>query len=243
MRPSPRPLATFAVTAVAAVATAFAAVATAVATAVAGASLLAGAAGAARSAAASSEASAAARVVGPAGPLHLDGLETGPTPWPAEWPHLAQRLRAIGLPALDAEGEVVHIHQHLDVRVNGRAVVVPAGLGFGIGSDGKTVKFISPLHTHDTAGIIHVESPIRRDFTLGDVFDVWGLRFSASCLGGYCNRGAARVRVFVNGRLVGPGSGPRDVVLAPHQQILVSFGSAGQLPARIARTFAFEPGL
>ena len=184
---------------------------------------------------------AAARVIGPSGPPRLDGLETGATPWPVEWPHLAQRLRAIGLPALDEEGQVIHIHQHLDVRVNGRAVIVPIGLGFGFGSDDK-VHFISPVHTHDVDGIIHVESPVRRDFTLGDVFDVWGLRFSATCLGGYCNRGDARVRVFVNGRPVGPGSDPRNVVLASHQQILVSFGTARQLPARIAKTFVFEPG-
>ena len=209
--------------------------------AVAGAALLAGAAGAARGTAVSSGALAAAHVVGPAGPARLDGLETGATPWPAEWPHLAQRLRAIGLPALDAEGQVIHIHQHLDVRVDGRAVVVPVGLGFGVGRDDK-VHFISPIHTHGVDGIVHVESPLRRDFTLGDVFDVWGLRFSAGCLGGYCNRGDARVRVFVNGRLVGRGSDPRDVVLASHQQILVSFGTARQLPARIAKTFVFEPG-
>ena len=209
--------------------------------ALAGVSLLAGAAGGVPVAAGTSGASAAARVVGPAGPPRLDGLQTGPPPWRAEWPHLAQRLHAIGLPALSAEGEVIHIHQHLDVRVDGRAVTVPAGLGLGVGSDHK-VHFLSPVHTHDVDGIVHVESPMQRDFTLGDVFDIWGLRFSASCLGSYCSRSDARVRVFVNGRLVGPGSHPRGVVLAARQQILVSFGSARQRPARIAKTFAFESG-
>lgn len=200
------------------------------------------ASGVAQGAVVSERTSAPARVVGPAGPPRLAGLETGPLPWPAEWPHLAQRLRAIGLPALSEEGQVVHIHQHLDVRVAGRPVVVPLGLGFGIGSDDE-VHFISPIHTHDVDGVIHVESPLLRDFTLGDVFDVWGLRLSATCLGGYCNSGAARVRVYVNGRLVGPGSDPRAVVLARQQQILVSWGTVRQLPARIAKTFAFEPGL
>lgn len=210
--------------------------------ALAGVTLLAGAAGGVPVAAGSSEASAAARVVVPAGPPRLDGLQTGPPPWRVEWRQLAQRLHAIGLPALSAEGEVVHIHQHLDVRVNGRAVMVPAGLGLGVGSDHK-VNFVAPVHTHDVDGIVHVESPVQRDFTLGDVFDIWGLRFSASCLGGYCSRGDARVRVFVNGGLVGPGSDPRGVVLAAGQQILVSFGTARQLPAGIAKTFAFESGV
>ena len=150
----------------------------------------------------SSAAPAAVRVVAPLLPVRLDGLQTGPFPWHAGWAHLAQRLRAIGLPALSEEGQVMHIHEHLDVRVDGRAVAVPATIGFGIDVDQK-VKFISPLHTHDTDGIIHVESPARRVFTLGDFFDVWGLRFSASCLGSYCAHGDARVRVYVNGRLVG----------------------------------------
>ena len=216
--------------------------ATAALAAAAAAALLVGSIGGVTVARGSSGAAKAPRVVGPAGPPHLDGLERGPLPWPAEWPHLAQRLRAIGLPELAEEGQLVHIHQHLDVRVDGRAVIVPTGIGFGVGSDDK-VHFVSPLHTHDVDGIIHVESPVRRDFTLGDVFDVWGLRFSASCLGGYCNRGDARVRVFVNGRPVGPGSDPRAVVLARHQQILISFGTARQLPARIAKAFAFDPGV
>jgi hypothetical protein len=30
-----------------------------------------------------------------------------------------------------------------------------------------------PLHTHDTTGKLHVESPVERDFTLGDFFTVW----------------------------------------------------------------------
>jgi hypothetical protein len=34
----------------------------------------------------------------------------------------------------------------------------------------------SPLHTHDTSGIIHVESPTVRSFTLGEFVDLWGGR-------------------------------------------------------------------
>jgi hypothetical protein len=182
----------------------------------------------------------ASGVVVPVGPPHLSGLQVGVAPWPAEWPHLAQRLRAIGLPALSAEGEVVHIHQHLDVRVHRRRVVVPAGVGFGIGRDGE-VHFIAPVHTHATDGIIHVESPIERQFTLGDVFDVWGVRFSATCLGGYCARGGDRLRVFVNGRLV--TGDPRAVTLISHEEIVVAFGRQDELPASLPASFAFADGL
>lgn len=33
---------------------------------------------------------------------------------------------------------------------------------------------LSPLHTHDTSGTIHVEASVTRAFTLGEFFAVWG---------------------------------------------------------------------
>ena len=83
----------------------------------------------------------------------------------------------------------------LDLFVHGRRVPVPAGIGIDA-RDG----FISPIHTHDSSGIVHVESPDVRTFTLGEVFGVWGVRLTRRCLGGYCANGAARLRVYVDGR-------------------------------------------
>jgi hypothetical protein len=34
-------------------------------------------------------------------------------------------------------------------------------------------KCIYWLHTHDETGIIHIESPIKKDFILGQFFDLW----------------------------------------------------------------------
>src|SRR5215210_3395167 len=45
----------------------------------------------------------------------LPGGQTGPPPWTNGATGLAERLRAIGLPALPEEGTALHIHQHLDV--------------------------------------------------------------------------------------------------------------------------------
>ena len=65
---------------------------------------------------------------------------------------LRSRLRR-SLPALAHEGFVLHIHEHLDVYVAGRRVTVPAGIGIDVAG-----SFISPMHTHDETGVIHVES-------------------------------------------------------------------------------------
>lgn len=149
----------------------------------------------------------------------LPGIETGPAPWLPEIDNLHSRLNAIKLPALNEEGNALHIHQHLDILVNGKPVTVPAGIGIN-----QVARFISPLHTHDVSGVIHVESDVKRDFTLGQFFDVWGVRFSKNCLGGYCANRTDTLRVFVNGK---PVSGdPRSLVLREHQEIAVVYAPA-----------------
>src|SRR2546429_6945096 len=105
---------------------------------------------------------AVALLAAPAGAAPFPGLQTGKYPWPAERFLLGYRLIELGLPALSAEGQVLHTHQHLDVYVHGTHVPVPAGIGFD-----AQLRFISPLHTHDASGVVHVESPTVRPFTLG----------------------------------------------------------------------------
>lgn len=46
-----------------------------------------------------------------------------------------------------------HYHVHLDVIVYGQSVTVPASVGID-----ESRKMGSPLHTHDTSGIVHIES-------------------------------------------------------------------------------------
>jgi hypothetical protein len=171
----------------------------------------------------------------PTGPAALPGLQTGPAPWGANTADLAARLRAIGLPPLGAtEGTAVHIHQHLDIYVDGRPVPVPALVGID-----PAVGF-APLHVHDTSGVIHVESPTVRSYTLGQFFAVWGVRFTPSCLGGYCASGDRRLRVYVNGTAF--QGDPRTLMLAPHQEIVVAFGTAAQAPSPIPSRYRFLPG-
>ncbi len=167
----------------------------------------------------------------------LPGMMTSKAPWPANNRALLHaRLDQIGMPALKAEGQRLHTHQHLDIVVRGRGYPVPAGIGIDYHE-----RFISPLHTHDFAGIMHVESPTVRRFTLGQWFDVWGLRFSSTCLGAYCAKGKERVWVFVNGkRWLG---NPRQISLKQHQEIVVAYGTFASIPKPIPSSFPFPPGL
>jgi hypothetical protein len=168
-------------------------------------------------------------------PAALPGMQTGPAPWGANTADLAERLRAIGLPPLDpVEGTVVHIHQHLDIYVDGRNVPVPPLIGI------DPAAGFAPLHVHDTSGVIHVESPTVRSYTLGEFFAVWGVRFTPSCLGGDCAGSGRALRVYVDGRL--DQADPTKLVLEPHQEIVVAYGTPAQLPSPIPSSYRFPPG-
>ena len=171
-------------------------------------------------------------------PSNLPGELAGLAPWPANIGQLHARLAAIGLPALGAQGTRLHIHQHLDVFVKGRRVTIPAGVGIGIQG---LQPFFSPLHTHDSTGVVHVESPVVKTFTLGQFLAVWGVRFTPRCLGGYCMRGANRIRVYSDGKLV--TGDPRALPLDEHEEIVIAYGTKAELPKPIPSSCPFPAGL
>ncbi|MCA1831024.1 MAG: hypothetical protein LC663_05885 [Actinobacteria bacterium] len=171
-------------------------------------------------------------------PNTLPGIQTGPTPWSPETAHLQQRIASLGVPPTSTmEGSALHIHQHIDIYVHGARLTVPQYIGI---ITQPSVLF-APIHTHDTSGIIHVESPVARDFSLGEFFDVWGLRFTSSCVGGYCANADDRLRVYGNGRLL--TRDPRQLALTQHEEIVVIFGTSRELPSSIASSYEFPSGL
>ena len=119
------------------------------------------------------------------------------------------------------------------IFVDGRLVPVPAQIGI----DARR-GLVAPLHTHDASGIVHVEATRPYPFTSGEFFAVWGVRFTDSRIGGYTDRGASRVRVYVNGRRA---AHPVSHVLRAHDRIIVSYGAPGSSPT-VDRT-PFPPGL
>ena len=144
------------------------------------------------------------------------GADTMP-PWPAPADARAA-VAAAGLPMLGSEGSVEHIHTHLDVLVDGKPVPVPANLGVD-----TTRGTMSPLHTHDGSGVIHVEAPVKRQFSLGEVFSEWQVSLSADNLGALRAADGKVVRVFVNGT---PQTGnPAAIMLGPRSEIAVVYGA------------------
>jgi hypothetical protein len=159
-----------------------------------------------------------------------DGIPTTPRttavggtsnpPWAAP-ADAAGRVKTAGLPMLSSEGNVEHIHAHLDVIVNGQKVSVPADIGIDASSGS-----ISPLHAHDTSGVIHIESPVKVAFSLGQFFTEWNVSLSADHLGGLKAGGDKLLRAYVNGK---PYQGnPAAIRFAAHDEVALVYGTAAQ---------------
>jgi hypothetical protein len=75
------------------------------------------------------------------------------------------------------------------------------------------------LHTHVADGIVHVESPFKHTFLLGQFFDIWNQPLGLDQVG----PAKGKVVVFENGkRLIG---NPRATPLLAHADIQVDVGS------------------
>ena len=133
---------------------------------------------------------------------------------------LENRLAAINLPALKTEGTALHTHQHMDIFQDGKKITVPAGIGVD-----KTEGIISPLHTHDETGVIHVESDDVRDYTLGQFLKIWGVIINKT----------DKIKVYVNGKKI--NGDYQKIVLEPYQEIVIDFGK--DLPKSIPSKYSF----
>jgi hypothetical protein len=142
----------------------------------------------------------------------------------------AQRVRATptgatvdGIACQTSEQVAYHIHAHLTIYSSGARQVVPAGIGIpgpqqvidGFVAGGKCLYW---LHTHDATGVVHIESPVRRGYTLGQFFDVWGRPLSDTQVGG----ATGQVTAFVDGKRF--ADDPRSIKLTPHAVIQLDVG-------------------
>jgi hypothetical protein len=171
--------------------------------------------------------------------------------WPAP-PDALDRTVAAGLEPETREFLVNHVHAHLDVFVDGERVVVPSAIGINIadpgvrrfdepdgsvgygGIQGCNTPCISPLHTHDSSGIIHTESATPEPNTLGEFFVEWGVALSATCVGDYCSP-ATTIAVYVNGQPY--TQDPNAILLTDHTEIAIVIGTP---PAQIPSTADFS---
>lgn len=123
-----------------------------------------------------------------------------------------------------------HVHVHLAIFVDGQPVAVPANIGIH-------PDCITWLHTHDSSGVLHIEAPEPRTYTLGAFFQVWGQPLDATHLLDHVADAQHQVRAFVNGQLY--SGAPETIPLDPHAVIVLEFSPPFVTPPE----FTFPPGL
>jgi hypothetical protein len=167
--------------------------------------------------------SAATTLGGPAVGFEGIPLEKGPL---LASPGTTTPTAADGVQCKPGEQLAYHIHAHLAVFDNGTLYAVPPGIGipgaqveqsrYGPVAVGGQCYFW--LHTHTSDGIIHIESPERRIFTLGDFFGVWRQPLSAERVGDL----HGRITAFVNGKTW--HKSPTAIPLLSHEDIQLEIG-------------------
>ena len=90
----------------------------------------------------------------------------GPTP-----PHLVTGAPVDGAQCGPTESQAQHIHQRLEVVINGKVEYAPPYVGFDVP---KNCLYWIHMH-NDYPGVIHVEAPVQDTFTLGTFFDIWSI--------------------------------------------------------------------
>jgi hypothetical protein len=119
-----------------------------------------------------------------------------------------------------------HIHAHLDIFIDGKPHAVPESIGI----INRTCLYW--MHTHDPSGIIHIEAPETRAFTLAQFFEIW----KSTAKGVPATKEAPKIYVNgkkVNGRL-------EQIEIAPLAEIALVYGKE---PAAVPSSYDFSKGL
>jgi len=118
-----------------------------------------------------------------------------------------------------------HYHAHVTIYIDGNRASIPATIGIAPPTDNPSCFYW--LHTHTSDGVIHIEAPSGRSFTLGNFFDIWGKRFSQLDYPGQLDQSDGW-QAFVNGK---PFKGVfRTIPLQSHTLITLAFNSPGVQP-------------
>ena len=124
------------------------------------------------------------------------------------------------------EGAVEHVHVALQLYDRGRSVAVPSNIGIPQG--GYCLYWI---HTHDASGFVHIESPVKRQFTLGQFFDIWGPELNWTRAASLSAPRGQKLTIWGDGK-AWHGQDPRSIVLHDHQTIVIQNGPPFAKPAR-----------
>src|SRR6202521_1200112 len=157
-----------------------------------------------------------------------------PTPPPAT---------VAGIPCDQLEHTQVHYHAALQILYQGIPVSIPSDVG-------RLSTCFYWLHVHaESPGVIHIESPANRTYTLGDFFTVWSVSkrtpepLDSTHVSSFTLTPGQKLVVYVD-HADGKGpqlytGDPKKIVLTAHEVITLEIAPPTVTPP----TFTFQSGL
>ena len=123
-----------------------------------------------------------------------------------------------GITCDKVEHLVYHNHTKLVINIQNETQNIPAGIGI-IPND-----CIFWLHTHDDSGIIHIESPIRTEFSLDQFLKVWDIFDNSSLIENISkNDIAANVSVISENNSQSKSNNYKNIILENNAIITIDF--------------------
>jgi hypothetical protein len=146
-------------------------------------------------------------------------------PQRAQQPSVPQGETVGGISCDAMEGMKIHIHQHITLLDHGNPVAIPPNVG-----QPMMRQCLYWIHTHTPDGIIHVESPTMRSFTLAEFFRIWGQPLSRTKVASMKSDKGAPLKFWVNGK---PYTGdPGKIQLSAHADIVIMAGPPYPTPPK-----------
>lgn len=139
--------------------------------------------------------------------------------------HPATGQTVDGMQCLSAQGPGLHIHQYLDLYINGKQVTANPGIGLV-----DSANCLYPLHVHNgEQNVIHNESNQQNvSYTLGQFFDVWGVKLSSAQIGTYKVDSAHPLIIKLidkSGKVTTYTGNPYDIALGDQETIYILYNS------------------
>ena len=160
------------------------------------------------------------------------GPPVGNTPyWPnGDRPTGGMGADVDGITCKSSMTTLYHVHAHLAVIYNGHWLQLPENIGIR-----PTCYY--EMHMHDQTGVIHIESPQVKNYTLGQFFDIWGEPLTSTEVAGATGDVVAYIND--NGEARRYMGDVRDIELISHRDVTLQVGT----PITSLPTYAWDSKL
>lgn len=152
-----------------------------------------------------------------------DGHQVGDVFWPDGATATGGQGQTVSGLSCGPDNATYHVHAHLSIFMNGRALAIPARIGLIAATPTQPACNYS-IHTHDLSGKVHVEAPAPAPFTLGQLFAIWGQTLSPANIAGITS---LPVVIYVTdaGATMQYTGDPAAIELVSHREITIQIGS------------------